>query len=255
VSSRTSDTGLEMDAAQETSSRGVRERRFNLDRAGRVIPGLVWTPEDAPAPLPLVLIGHGASGSKREPYVVAVARRFVRHHGFAAVAIDGPIHGDRRADGGASPDLAFLEFGQLWRDDPTMTDQMVEDWRAVLDAVRDLGDVGAGPLGWWGLSMGTIIGLPVVAAEPRIQAAVLGLMGIVGPTKKRIEADARGLGCPVLLLQQWDDELFARQSTLDLFDAIGSKEKQLHANPGRHTDVPPDEFEATTAFLARHLRP
>jgi dienelactone hydrolase len=239
-------------SGDDVIAKGVRERRFDIERDGRIVPGLLWTPPDATGQRPLVLIGHGASGSKREDYVVALGRRLVRHRGYAACVIDGPVHGDRRP-ASSGPGLPFFEFGQLWSSDPTMTDAMVDDWRAALDALRSVPEVGAGPTGYWGLSMGTILGLPLVAAEPRITVAVLGLMGLTGPTRSRIAADALNVHCPVLFLMQWHDELFPRQKVADLFDVLGSTDKRLHAHPGKHGEVPPEEFDASEAFLARHL--
>ncbi len=52
---------------------------------------------------------------------------------------------------------------------------------------------------------------------------------------------------------QWHDELFPREKVYELFDAIGSSDKRLHAHPGKHGDVPPEEFEASERFLALHL--
>ena len=236
-------------------TKGVRQRRFDLDRDGRVVPGILWTPEVSTAPSALVLVGHGAAQTKSEPYVMAMARTLVRHHGIAAVAIDGPVHGDRRTDGLTDGSVMMLEFGQRWADDPGLTDDMIADWRAVLDAVQALPDVGAGPVGYWGLSMGTILGLPLVVAEPRISVAVLGLMGVSGPTKDRIAADAAAVSVPVLFLLQWDDTLFPRDKGFALFDALGTKDKRLHANPGAHSAIPAEEFLATVRFLADRLLP
>ena len=59
--------------------------------------------------------------------------------------------------------------------------------------------------------------------------------------------------CPVLFLVQWDDELVPPESALALFSAIGSEDKQLHANPGPHQGVPGREFDAAERFLAEHL--
>jgi len=240
---------------EDVVDKAVRERRFDVTHDGRTIPGLLWTPPDADGPRPLVLIGHGASGSKREDYVVALGRRLVRHLGYAAAAIDGPVHGDRRTGRGSGPDLPFFDFAQLWSSDDMMTDAMVGDWRATLDALQAEPDIGAGAVGFWGLSMGTILGLPLVAAEPRIVVAVLGLMGLTGPTRTRISADAPKVRCPVLFLMQWHDELFPRQVAEALFEALGSTDKRLHAHPGKHGDVPPEEFEASERFLALHLSP
>ncbi len=38
-----------------------------------------------------------------------------------------------------------------------------------------------------------------------------------------------------------------------LFDAFGSAEKTLHADPGRHGEVPAVELDSTVRFFARHL--
>ncbi len=234
------------------TTKGVTERRFDVERGSRMIPGLLWTPETEPAKA-LVLLGHGGGGDKRQGYILAFARRLVRHHGFAAAAIDGPVHGDRRDP--AAGEITADEFLNAWREDPTITDEMVADWRRVLDVLQEPAVLGTTPVGWWGISMGTILGLPVVAAEPRISVAVLGLAGIVGPTKQRLAADAASLRIPVLFLAQWDDEIFRRDRVFELFGAIGSSDKRFHANPGLHQDVPAEEFLASERFLARTLAP
>jgi dienelactone hydrolase len=238
---------------EDESDHGVRQRRFDVVREDRTIPGLLWTPsgDDARA---LVLVGHGASRSKRQDYVLRLARLLARRHGIASAAIDGPVHGDRRRGRDAPPALVMAEFAQLWATDGEgMTDALVGDWRATLDALQQVPDVGLVPVGWWGLSLGTIIGLPLVAAERRIRAAVLGLMGLTGPTRARIEADAPQLACPVLFMVQWDDALFPRTDALALFEAIGSADKRLLAYPGGHGDVPGEGFDTTIRFLVDHL--
>ena len=60
---------------------------------------------------------------------------------------------------------------------------------------------------------------------------------------------------PVQFLLQWDDEQIPRESGLALFDAFASREKSLHANPGRHADVPMFEVESSLRFFGRHLSP
>ncbi len=241
--------------SEEAVAKGVRERRFEVERGGSVVPGLLWTPAEADGESPLVLLGHGASGTKREDYIVALARGLVRHHGLAAASIDGPVHGDRRTDGSIDGERAFLDFAQRWSSDEGLIDTMIADWRATLDALGRLDDVAGGRCGYWGLSMGTIFGLPFVAAEERVVVAVLGLMGLTGPTRERFEADAPLVRCPLLFLVQWHDELFPRDRALELFDAIGSTDKRLHAHPGLHGEVPAEEFEASGRFLGSHLGP
>ena len=218
---------------------GVVERRFDVSCEGRTVPGIVWTPEGVSATRPLVLIGHGGTGHKRMDYVLALARRLVRHRGYAAAAIDGPGHGDREG--------AFDRNAWMTKD---VIDSMVADWKATRDALQALPEIGNRPLGYWGLSMGTMFGVPYVAADPTVRAAVLGLGGAIG---RRYTATAADIKCPVLFLQQLDDEIVPRDSALELFLAIGSNDKRLHAHPGIHVAVPPEEFEQSEEFLAKHL--
>ena len=247
-----------MDLTHEMTEKGVTERRFTLDRPQEPVPGLLWTPEGATGPRPLVLIGHGGTQHKRVPNILSLARRLVRHEGHAVVAIDLPYHGDRIP--AEERDLPREERRRRLRgrvfggDQRSTTDQAVADWKAVLDAAQGLPEVGTGPVGYWGVSMGTHFGVPLVAAEPRIQAAVLGLFGWAeGPRLAGFDTLARSITIPLLFLVQWDDEVAAREHAMTLFDLFGSADKCLHANPGRHVEIPGRERDAAEEFFARHL--
>jgi hypothetical protein len=96
--------------------------------------------------------------------------------------------------------------------------------------------------------MGTAIGVPLTAVEPRITAAVFGLFW----PEPLVEA-ARRITIPVEFDLQWDDENIDRQSGLALFDAFASTEKTLHANAGTHMEVPRFEADSAARFFARHL--
>jgi dienelactone hydrolase len=231
---------------------GVRERAFAVDVDRRTVPGVLWLPGAGAGPRPLVRLGHGATRHKRIDYLVALGRRLAADYGFAVAAIDAPGHGDRRAPGHDDEVALFGAFLTEWSREGTV-DDMVADWRAAIEGLRALDDVGDGPIGYWGLSMGTIYGVPLVAAEPRIQVAVFGLMGLIGPTRQRLAGDAASIACPVLFIQQWDDSLIPRAETLELFDGLGSVDKRLHAHPGDHAAVPVEEIIFSAQFLARHL--
>jgi cephalosporin-C deacetylase-like acetyl esterase len=122
----------------------------------------------------------------------------------------------------------------------------VPDWRATLDALQDGG--AGGPVGFWGVSQGSCLGLPLTAVEPRITAAVFGLVAYdtLGEVAARITI-------PLEFWLQWDDELVPRESGLALFDAFASRDKTLHAHPGRHAELPVSERESSQRFLASHL--
>ncbi|GAA0322444.1 dienelactone hydrolase family protein [Actinoallomurus spadix] len=235
-----------------TSSDGVTERFFTLDE----VPGVLWTPEDASGTRPLILLGHGGGQRKTAPATVAHARRFAAA-GFAVVAIDAPNHGDRPKSEEFGRIAAELRAGMAAGRSPGalvagmhghLAGQAVADWRAVLTAVQRLDQVGTGPVGYCGMSMGCGLGIPLIAAEPRIRAAVLGLLGVHG-----LAEDAARITVPVRFLVQWDDRLVRRDESLALFDALASAEKTLHANPGDHGDVPSFEADDAVGFFTRHL--
>ncbi|GAA2207508.1 hypothetical protein GCM10009850_029660 [Nonomuraea monospora] len=236
-----------------TSHDGVTEHLFTLGE----IPGVLWTPDDAAGPRPLILMGHGGGQHKQAPGIVAHARRFAAEGGFAVVAADAPHHGERPKGEDFGRVLAGLRAGMAAGGDnggplaamhEFLSERSVPEWRAVLDAVQELDFVGAGPVGYWGLSMGCGLGVPFVAAEPRVRAAVLGLLGVHGLA----EAAAR-VTVPVRFLLQWDDDLVPREQGLALFDALATAGKTLHANRGKHGEVPAFETDSSLRFLTRHL--
>src|SRR5439155_1433921 len=69
---------------------GVLEREFTLGE----IPGILWTPGSASAPVPLILLGHPGGLDRMYPRLAARARHSVAE-GFAAATIQLPGSGDR----------------------------------------------------------------------------------------------------------------------------------------------------------------
>jgi dienelactone hydrolase len=246
----------------ETVDHGVRERRFYLEVAGERVPGVLWTRAEGSRDQPIVLFGHGGRVHKTIPYLVARAHSYVRRFGFTVVGIDAPNHGERPVSEAAARLSAELvararerkPSGDLvGRHMAGVAEQAVPEWKATIDAVQALPEVGSGGrIGYWGLSMGASIGVPLVAAEPRICAAVLGLNGINSPEQPLARAAAK-VRIPVEFVLQWDDEVVSRDAGLALFAALGTSEKALHMNPGKHVEVPEYERESWQRFYERHL--
>ena len=257
----------------DTLTDGVRARRFELDVRGEVVPGMLWTVNGATEPRPKVLFGHGGSQHKKARNIVALAQSIVREHGYACVSIDAPGHGERVSEEERERGRERARAREQARQEATATGRPlahhlggpddpypalfrrgVEDWTAVLDAVEQLPDVGPGPTGWWGVSMGTSIGLPFVAGEPRITCAVLGLASAVPrPAHEEYLGWAKSLRMPVLFLCQRDDGGHPVEKALELWALIGSEEKTMHVNPGPHVGIPSFERDASREFFARHL--
>ncbi|MFG3094383.1 dienelactone hydrolase family protein [Streptomyces sp. NPDC048202] len=232
------------------------EREFTLGD----IPGILWTPvsASASAPAPLILLGHPPLGlRKMYPRLVDRARSAAAD-GFATATIELPGSGDRPrwpALDQARADLRrAMEAGEVVGDDIVdalvlpLVDKAVPEWRAALDSLLSLPEIG-GPVGYSGGVMS--IGIRLALVEPRIAAAVLFAGSLVPRT---MFEEARQLTVPLHVLLQWDDEGNERQAALDLFDAFGSKEKTLHANMGGHTGVPQFAGDAAAQFFTRHLK-
>ena len=232
---------------------GVLEREFTLGE----IPGVLWTPGFASAPVPLILVGHPGGLRKMHPRLAARARHYAAQYGFAAAAIELPGSGDRPRSAAAEQARTDLRRA-MQAGEPLdeivdalvlpLVEKAVPEWRITLDALLSLPEIG-GPVGYEG---GVIsIGIRLAVVEPRISAANLFAGSFVPAT---LVEEARQVTIPLQVLLQWDDEGNDRQSALDLFDAFGTKEKTLHANLGGHAGVPSFEVDAGARFFARHLK-
>ncbi|MFG1811569.1 dienelactone hydrolase family protein [Streptomyces sp. NPDC049040] len=243
-----------MRVASETVADGVREQLFTIGE----IPGALWTPAAGSGPRPLVLIGHGGGQHRKEWGVVSRAIPYVVSCGFAVASIDAPGTGDRPEHPEVKRLVAIIQgreaagepVGPEWRElCDVVAAQLIPDWQTTLDALGKLDSVGEGqPVGYYGLSQGGEMGIRLVAAEPRITAAVLGLIG-----SEWLIDDAARITVPVEFLLQLDDVGNPRDSVMKLFDALGSTEKTLHANVGGHFRVPSFEIDSSVRFFARHL--
>jgi pimeloyl-ACP methyl ester carboxylesterase len=241
----------------ETSSNGVVERDFTVGE----IPGVLWSPASGSEHAALVLMGHGGGLHKKTPALMARAHEAVTTWGLRVVAIDAPGHGERPRT--AEDDRARADMRQAMaagdnegfrsvsiRYASSLAERAVPEWQATLDALQKLPEVGTeAPIGYGGgITLGTAIGVPLTAVEPRIAAAIFG--GGFFPYPALVEA-ARRITVPIQFLLPWDDEHVDRYSALALFDAFASTEKTLHANPGDHRTI--RWVGLDNAFLARHL--
>ncbi|WP_067510436.1 S9 family peptidase [Actinoplanes sp. TFC3] len=236
----------------ESSLDAIIERDFTLGS----IPGVLWSPPSAAGRAPLVLMGHGGGTHKKAPAMSGRARLLVAGCGLHVAVIDAPGHGDRTRSEHDEKEIAELfraraagepEGPIVVRYNTCLATLAVPEWHAVLDALLCwLG--GERRVGYFGLNMATAIGVPFVASEPRISAAVFGQHW-----PDALAETARRITVPIEYVMQWDDEHIPRSSALELFDAFGSPEKTLHANAGRHKDLPRFEAESAVRFFARHL--
>jgi hypothetical protein len=238
--------------SEHTIHDGIVERRFRLGD----IPGILWTAAGAAVPVPLLLLGHPGGLDKMYPRLVGRARHSTAGYGFAAATIELPGSGDRPRSAAAEQARADLRQAMA-AGEPVeeivdrlilpLAEQAVPEWQLTLDALLELPEIG-GPVGYSGGLMA--IGIRLASVEPRIAAAILFAGSFV---PRKLFEEARQVTIPLQVLLQWDDEGNDRQAALDLFDALGSEVKTLHANVGGHAGVPQFEIEDGARFFARHL--
>lgn len=246
-------TGAALRFTSEQRDDDIAERAFTVGG----VPGILWMPPADSAPSALVLLGHPGGLDLMYPRVAGRARFYARQFSFAAATIELPGAGDRPR----LPDVeqARSELRRRMSDGVPVTDEIVDslvlplvdravpEWQQTLDALRSLPGLGC-PVGVEG---GVIaVGVRMAAVESRVSAAVF-FAGSAVP--RATFEEARRVTIPLQFLLQWDDEWNDRGRSLELFDALGSTEKTLHANLGGHTGVPRFELEAAGRFLARHL--
>ena len=240
---------------------GARAFRFEYSSRGDRVPGLLLLPAEGAGPFPLVLLQHGAGGSKEADYLDAARVPWVRR-GMAVASIDFPLHGER-----ASAKLSELllpalaqppaardaDSRTLWHD---FARQSVHDLARALDALAPHPELDADRVAYAGFSMGAILGALFCPHEPRLRAAALALggAGFGPPALDPARHIARFAGRPLLLVNATRDERIPRSAAEALHAAAGEPKRLLWFESG-HSDLPGVAFKAMWQFLAETLAP
>jgi dienelactone hydrolase len=129
---------------------------------------------------------------------------------------------------------------------------IAEEHTAIIDALAGHPEVDTTRVGYFGLSLATQYGIGILASEPRIRAAVLGLFSLADPGVL-MRRYAPRVHCPVYFIRQLEDEIHPADRVSALFDLLASPEKDLRSSGGAHIEVPQQIFEDAYDFLAKHL--
>jgi dienelactone hydrolase len=238
-------------AAPPARMPGARGLRFEFASRGDRVPGRVVLPPAGGARPPVVLLQHGAGGSKESEYLDVAAAPWVAR-GAALASIDFPLHGER-----ANPKLArFLGSGAPG-DDALRVEfarQAVADLRRALDALAELDALDAARVVYAGFSLGALAGALFCALDPRPRAAALALGGggFGPPAVDPARFVARIAPRPVLFVNARGDETLPRAAA-ETLHAAASEPKQVAWFDGGHTTLPGVALKAMWQFLARPL--
>ncbi len=124
-----------------------------------------------------------------------------------------------------------------------MAVQWSKDLGRTIDYLETRPDIDAGKVGYYGLSAGAHVALPIIAVEPRLKAVVL-LSGGLPAGRRPPEADpinfAPHITAPTLMLNGRDDFIFPLETVAKpLFALLGAPadRKRLAIHEGGH--MPP----------------
>lgn len=238
---------------------GTRAVRFEYTSRGDAVPGLLLLPAEGRGPWPLVLLVHGAGGSKESPYLDAARLPWVRA-GVAVAAIDLPLHGERASAKLTEGLLAGLaapggprepHVALLWRE---FVRQSVHDLHRALDALATWREIDAERIAFAAFSLGAMLGALYAPTDPRLRAAALALGGggFGPPELDPARHVARFAPRPLLFVNAERDERIPRASAERLHAAAGEPKQVLWFDSG-HTDLPGRALKAMWQFLAARL--
>jgi uncharacterized protein len=134
---------------------------------GAKVPALLFLPKRAKTPMPVVVLQHGLGRAKEDMLGDSMKAALVQA-GFAGFAIDAALHGERKPPGQQTTPPFFSA-------DKTPIYQTVADVRRGLDYLATVPEVDARRIGYYGVSMGGMLGALVAGLDARIKAPVLVL--------------------------------------------------------------------------------
>src|SRR5688572_17159162 len=221
-------------------------------RSGDIVPALLCTPAKKSGPFPVVIAVHGM-GSNKAQVCGQVAPALTRR-GFAVLAPDMPLHGERPGEPREIFDAGSpLRTFELYR-------RAVTDVRQCIDAAEALPQLDASRVVLAGYSMGSWIHAMVGAADARVAAMVLMVGGAhevpreasaLLPQLAAMQPDlaiAHFVGRPLLMLNAKHDSTVTPAMGRRLFSAAAEPKEQRWYDSGHL--LPESAYDDAAEWIA-----
>lgn len=137
----------------------------------RRVTGLLSLPKNSTKPLPVIILMHGLGDHKAVDYVEFGNDLFLKN-GYAVMRIDICDHGDRKRE---VYDFDLTGPYKYWA--RTVISQTVFDLRRTIDFIETRKELDSNRIGYYGISLGGIIGTVFSGVEKRIKVPIVALAG------------------------------------------------------------------------------
>lgn len=135
------------------------------------VTGLLSLPKTGKAPYPVIILLHGMGDRKSVDYVTS-GNEYLTKAGYAVLRIDTHNHGDRKVD---NYDFSLTDGLKYWT--RNTISQTVFDLHRAVDFLETRADIDSERIGYYGISLGGIIGTIFCGLDERVKAPVIVIAG------------------------------------------------------------------------------
>jgi len=212
------------------------------------VTALLTLPKKAEQPLPTIILMHGLGDRKTVDYIEA-GNQYLLDAGYAVLRLDISNHGDRFK---YDYDFDFTAGYRYWTRE--LITQTVFDLRRAVDFIQSREELDPLRIGYYGISLGGVIGTIFCSVEERVEVPVIVLAGgnlnlMFG--KNALSGDTRdylsiidpinyvaGIAPrPLLMINAENDDIIPPITSKLLFKAA-KKPKEIIWHPCRHHTLP-----------------
>ena len=228
------------------------------------VTALLTVPKESSEPYPVIILMHGAGDRKTVDYVESGNNYFLKS-GYAVLRLDIANHGDRFVD---DYDFSFTDGYRYWTRDIVI--QTVFDLRRAVDFIQTRNELDADRIGYYGISLGGIIGTIFCGVEPRVKVPVIALGGggmhlmfgmdaLSDDTKdylSMIEPNnfvEKIAPRPLLMINAENDDIVPPMMSKLMFKKA-NEPKEIIWYPSKHHDIPIDKvYPDGIQWFQKHL--
>jgi len=215
------------------------------------VTGLLTLPEKGTGPFPVVILMHGLGDRKTVDYIEA-GNEYLIDAGYAVLRLDISNHGDRFL---YDYDFDLTSGYRYWT--RNVISQTVFDLRRAVDFIQTRDELDHERIGYFGISLGGIIGTVFCSVDERVKVPVIVLAG--GSLNLMFGMDALSEDTrnylsiidpinfvkmisprPLLMINAENDDIVPPVTSKLLYKAA-KKPKEIIWYPAKHHDLPIDE--------------